>query len=85
MRWMCCRAGAWGCGSLLGGSVEAGSGWGPWAGLEPGLRSPLAWTCATDFGPSSASVLPDPISPGRPGTTRSLWLSSTESPGPAVP
>lgn len=85
MRWMCCRAGVWGCGSPLWGCVWAGSGWGPWAGLEPGLRSPLAWTCATDSEPSSASVLPDPISPGRPGTARSLWLSSRESPAPAAP
>lgn len=85
MRWTCCRAGAWGCGSLLWGCVWADSGWTPWAGPEPAPHSPPAWTCATDSGPSSASVRPGPISPGRPGTARSLWLSSRESPAPAAP
>lgn len=85
MRWMCCRAGAWGCGSPLGGCVWAGSDWGSWVGLESGLRSPPAWTCSTDSEPSSASVPPDPISPGRPDTARSLWPSSRESPAPAAP
>lgn len=72
MRWMCCRAGAWGCGSPLAGCVWAGSGWGPSAGLEPGLRSLRLWTCATDSEPSSASDLPIPISPGRLGTAHNL-------------
>jgi len=85
MRWMCCRAGVWGCGSLLWCCVWAGSGSLTSAGPEPGLRSPPAWTSATDCEPSSASVLPDPISPGRPGTARSWWPSSRESPGPAAP
>lgn len=85
MRWMCCRAGVWGCCSPLGGCVAAGSGRAPWAGLETGLRSPLAWIFATDSSLSSASVLPDPTSPGRPGTSHSLWLSSIESPKPEAP
>lgn len=85
MRWMCCRAGVWGCGFPLWGCVWAGSGWGPWVGLEPGLRSPLAWICSIDSEPSSASVLPDPIFPGKPDTAHSLWLSSRESPGPTAP
>lgn len=85
MRWMCCRAAAWGCGSPLWGCVWAGSGWGPWAGLEPGLRSPLPGSCSTGSGPSSASGPQDPISPSRPDTARSLWLSSRGSPGPAAP
>lgn len=85
MLWMCCREGVWGCCSPLWGCVWAGSGWEPWVGLDPGIRSHLSWTCSTDSEPSSANVLPDPISPGRPDTAHSLWLSSKESPAPAAP
>lgn len=85
MLWMCCRVGAWGCGSPLWDCVWVGSGWEPWAGPEPGPHSPPVWTCATDSSLSSASVLPDPIFPGRPDTARSLWLNSRGSLAPAAP
>lgn len=71
MRWMCCRAGAWGYGSPLAGCVLADSGWGPWAELEPGFHSPLAWIYATGFELSLTSVLPDPTSPDKPDTAHS--------------
>lgn len=71
MQWMCCRAGAWGCGSPLGDCVWAGSGRGPWAGPELAPRSRLAEICATDSEPSSASGPLDPTSPGRSDTARS--------------